>query len=69
VDDRHRNAYEAWKAMGSPQSLTTAQKATLEKAGQLHMMEAPRRRRITNGHLTINISLPRQGVSLFTIAY
>src|SRR4029434_3942715 len=31
VDDRHSNAYEVWKGMGSPQSPTAAQRATLEK--------------------------------------
>jgi len=69
VDDRHSNSYEVWKAMGSPESLTPSQKATLEKAGQLQTMGAPSRQPIASGQLTINLSLPRQGVSLLTIAY
>jgi xylan 1,4-beta-xylosidase len=69
VDDRHSNAYEAWKGMGSPQTLKPDQRAVLEKAGQLQTMGPPTRQRITNGQLTINLSLPRQGVALVTIAY
>jgi xylan 1,4-beta-xylosidase len=69
VDDRHSNAYEAWKAMGSPQSLTSAQRSALEKAGQLQSIGSPARQAIDKGRLTIDVSLPRQGVALFTIAY
>ena len=69
VDDRHSNSYEVWKQMSSPQSPTAAQRATLEKAGQLQTVGAPARQRVAEGRLTINVSLPRQGVALFTIAY
>jgi beta-xylosidase len=69
VDDRHSNAYEAWKAMGSPQSPTSAQRSALEKAGQLQSIGSPARQAIDKGRLTIDVSLPRQGVALFTIAY
>jgi xylan 1,4-beta-xylosidase len=69
VDDRHSNAYEAWKAVGSPQSLTSAQRRALEKAGQLEAIGTPARQAIDRGRLTIDVSLPRQGVALFTIAY
>jgi xylan 1,4-beta-xylosidase len=55
--------------MGSPQSPTAAQRATLEKAGQLEAIGAPTRQRVADGRLTLNSSLPRQGVALFTIAY
>jgi xylan 1,4-beta-xylosidase len=69
VDDRHSNAYEAWKQMGSPQPPTAAQRAALEKAGQLQTVGSASRPRVTDGHLTLNLSLPRQGVALFTIVY
>ena len=69
VDDRHSNAYEVWKAMGSPQTLTSEQRGRLEKAGQLETMGGPARQPIDNGRLVIDLSLSRQGVSLFTIAY
>jgi len=69
VDDRHSNSYEAWKQMGSPQSPTAAQRAALEEAGQLQTIGAAARQRVSNGRLTLNLSLPRQGVALFTITY
>ena len=69
VDDRHSNSYEVWKTMGSPQSLTAEQKATLEKAGELQTMGAPTHQPIAGGRVAINLTLPRQGVALFTIAY
>ncbi len=69
VDDRHSNAYEAWKQMGSPQTLTSEQRRALEKAGQLETMGSPGRRQIDRGRLSIDLTLPRQGVSLFTISY
>jgi xylan 1,4-beta-xylosidase len=69
VDDRHSNSYEVWKQMGSPQALTAEQRSALEKAGQLQTMGPPARQPITNSSLTIELSLPRQGVSLFTVVY
>jgi xylan 1,4-beta-xylosidase len=69
VDDRHSNSYEVWKQMGSPQSPTAAQRATLEKAGQLQTVGTSARQRVADGRLVINLSLARQGVALFTIAY
>jgi len=69
VDDSHGNAYEVWKGMGSPQSPTAAQRVTLEKAGQLQNVGSATRQRVTDGRLVFNLSLPRQGVALFTIMY
>jgi len=69
VDDRHSNSYEVWKQMGSPQALTAEQRSALEKAGQLQTMGPPARQPITNSSLTIELSLPRQGVSLLTVVY
>jgi xylan 1,4-beta-xylosidase len=69
VDDRHSNSYEVWKQMGSPQSPTAAQRATLEKVGQLQTVGSATRQRVSGGRLTLSLSLPRQGVALFTITY
>lgn len=69
VDDRHSNAYEVWKTMGSPQSLTSEQKATLENAGQLQTIGAPTRHSVADGRLTMTLSLPRQGVALVVLTY
>ena len=55
--------------MGSPQSPTAAQRATLEKAGQLQTIGIASRQRVSDGRLVLSLSLPRQGVALFTITY
>jgi hypothetical protein len=41
----------------------------LEKAGQLEAIGLPARQAIDKGGLTIDVSLPRQGVALFTIEH
>jgi xylan 1,4-beta-xylosidase len=69
VDDRHSNSYEVWKQMGSPQTLTSEQRSALEKAGQLQTMGSPTRKSIEGGRLTLDVSLPRQGVALFTVTF
>ena len=43
VDDQFSNSYEHWKKMGSPQKPTAGQYAELERAGQLQLLESPRR--------------------------
>jgi xylan 1,4-beta-xylosidase len=63
IDAAHSNSYEVWKKMGSPQNPTPGQITQLEKAGQLQAMESPKKVDV-NGTLDINLSLPRQGVSL-----
>ena len=66
IDNEHSNSYEAWKKMGSPQNPTKEQITGLEKAGQLQMIDKPKR--ITVKEKTeLKISLPRQGVSLLKI--
>jgi xylan 1,4-beta-xylosidase len=69
IDQDRSNAYEAWKRLGSPQSPSPAQYASLEKTGKLQTLGTPQRVRTERGELRLPVSLPRQGVSLFTIAY
>ncbi len=69
VDREHSNAYEAWKAMGSPQDPSPDQYAALEKAGQLDLLEEPEQVTIANGALDLEFSLPRQGVSLILLEW
>jgi xylan 1,4-beta-xylosidase len=69
VDGDHSNAYTVWKDLGSPQAPTPAQRATLERAGQLQTLGAARRVEIANGRVDVRLSLPRQGVSLVTITW
>jgi xylan 1,4-beta-xylosidase len=54
--------------MGSPQSPTTEQIALLEKAGQLQMMNEPKKMKV-KGQMKIAIHLPRQGVSLLKLSW
>ena len=69
VDQDHSNAYTVWKSMGSPPTPTPAQRATLEKAGQLQTLEPPRRLTVENGRVVVTFSLPRQGVSLLKLTW
>ena len=64
IDSEHSNSYEVWKKMGSPQNPTKEQIATLEKAGQLETVGRPVKKSVTGGKLVVDISLPRQAVSL-----
>ncbi len=50
--------------MGSPQSPSTEQYAQLKAAGQLQLFTSLEWLDVQNGKVTINTSLPRQGVSL-----
>jgi xylan 1,4-beta-xylosidase len=69
VDHQHGNAYEVWKAMGSPQSPDAKQYARLEKAGQLAQLRPSSRQPVARGRLQLTLSLPRQAVSLIVIRY
>ncbi len=67
VDTDHSNAYTVWKALGSPQSPTAAERAALVKAGQLQTLGSPERIVVANGRSVVRFTLPRQGVSLVRI--
>jgi xylan 1,4-beta-xylosidase len=69
VDRDHSNAYEAWQRMGSPLQPTEAAYKELEKAGQLALLEPPRRVAADRGSVTLTFPLPRQGVSLVRIEW
>jgi len=64
IDNEHSNSYEVWKKMGSPQNPSAAQITELERAGQLKTMGKPAKLNVDKGTANVNISLPRQGVSL-----
>jgi xylan 1,4-beta-xylosidase len=66
IDNEHSNSYEVWKKMGSPQNPTAEQKAVLEKAGQLQMINKPVKMK-ANNKMILKIQLPRQGVSLLKL--
>jgi xylan 1,4-beta-xylosidase len=69
IDANHSNAYQAWLKMGSPLPLTDAQRAELEKDGQLAELQPPQNVRVQDGKLLLQFPLPRQGVSLLVLTW
>jgi xylan 1,4-beta-xylosidase len=67
IDDIYSNAYAAWKAMGSPQSPTSDQLASLRAIGGVVQMTNRQKVKATRGTLTLPLSLPRPSVSLFLL--
>jgi xylan 1,4-beta-xylosidase len=67
VDEKHSNAYEKWKALGSPQQPTADQYAEVTAASKLATLESPKSIKVTDGSATIAFDLPRQGVSLLLL--
>jgi xylan 1,4-beta-xylosidase len=69
IDRDHSNAYDRWQRMGSPQQPTEQQYRELEQAGQLQTLNQPERVTVADGRVVARFSLPRQGVSLVTLAW
>ena len=67
VDDKHSNAFEKWKSLGSPQRPTEQQYAELTVASNLAILEPTKSVMIKDGSMTICFELPRQGVSLLVL--
>jgi xylan 1,4-beta-xylosidase len=67
IDDKHSNSYEVWKKMGSPQSPTKEQIATLEKAGQLEKLSVMKNQLVKQGKLIITTPLAQQAVVLLKL--
>ncbi len=68
IDEEHSNAFTAWKRMGSPQAPTAAQYQQLERAGQLAQLK-DETVQVTNNQASLQISLPRQAVSLLLLEW
>jgi xylan 1,4-beta-xylosidase len=69
IDRDHGNAFEAWKRMGSPTKPTPEQRAELERASALTLLNSPVWRRPESGRLTLRFDLPRQAVSLVVLRW
>ena len=67
VDGSHSNSFEAWKKMGSPRSLTSAQRKQLEAAGRLATAGKPEHVSVIGGTAKIDFHLMREGVSLLVV--
>ena len=59
-------AFASWKAMGSPQQVTREQYAALERAAGMGEAVAAIND-VRRGGVTINFTLPRQGVTLLRL--
>jgi xylan 1,4-beta-xylosidase len=69
INDRYSNSFAAWQGMGSPQNVTPAQYAALERDAALAACGAPEWRTVKSGTVAARIDLPRQGVSLIDVAW
>src|SRR5262249_32695988 len=69
VDGEHSNAYAAWLKMGSPQPPSAAQYAQLEAASALAAVDAPSRIDVAAGRAKVDLTLPRQAVSLIVVEW
>jgi xylan 1,4-beta-xylosidase len=67
IDDRHSNAFETWKRLGSPARPTPEQYGELERSSNLALLGSPKWVRPANGALTLRFNLPRQAVSLVVL--
>ena len=68
IDETHSNAWTAWKNMGSPQQPTAEQYKALEAAGQLQELKPPATIAIA-GPVNLELTLPRQGISLIQLSW
>lgn len=69
IDEKHSNAYTAWRRMGSPQTPTAEQYAKLRAAGQLAAFGSPRWVTPDHGQIEIPMELPQPSVSLLRITW
>jgi xylan 1,4-beta-xylosidase len=69
IDAGHSNAFTAWQKMGSPPNPSPQQYAQLEKAGRLAMVSAPQMIRVRHAAAAVQLTLPRQAVSLLVFEW
>lgn len=69
IDQQNSNSYEAWKKMGSPQTVTDEQYTILEQTGKLKQIAEPTRQDVNNGQLIIPTDIEGQAVSLFVLEW
>ena len=68
VDQKHSNSYAVYREMGSPQPPSGEQITELEAAGQLHLYGSPEWVDVRGGRATVEMMLPRQGISLLRLS-
>ena len=67
IDKNHSNSYEAWKGMGKPIDLTSAQREILEVASKLAECEPQTAIPIKEGIALLAFPLQRQGVTFIVL--
>jgi len=70
IDRNHSNAFTVWQSMGSPTAPTDGQYAQLVEAGRLAAdTDSPLAVSVSGGTARLNLTLPRQGVSLLVFEW
>jgi xylan 1,4-beta-xylosidase len=69
INENHSNSYAAWRRLGSPQTVSAAQYAALERDAVLSSCGAREWRTVKAGAVTLRLELPRQGVSLVDLSW
>jgi len=69
VDSSHSNAFAVWKAMGSPSSPSESEYDRLQGGSHLQLLDSPYWTPVEDGRVRIKFVLPRQGLSLFRVAW
>ena len=69
IDEDHSNSWAVWKKIGSPQSPSPEQYATLRAAGQLQQNDSPQWLSLRNHEASIDLSLPRESISLLQLSW
>jgi len=69
LDETHSNAYTAWKAMGSPQSPTAEQIASLKRAGGLELLTSPVWVDVADGSVEVKTRLERESMELVRVSW
>jgi xylan 1,4-beta-xylosidase len=67
IDGEHSNAHTAWVRMGRPQQPTAEQRAVLERAGMLALVEERACTALPDGRLQLNLLLPAHAVCLLEL--
>jgi len=69
IDAGHSNAFAAWKEAGSPANPSAEQVTALEAAAQLQLLDSPRWISVEHATAALQITLPRQGLSLLRLRW
>jgi len=69
IDADHSNAFTYWKKLGSPANPSPAEYAQIEKAGQLAKLATAGPIDVQAGVAHMNVTLPRQAVSLLVFRW